>query len=160
MGLSVIREIEIIDTNPDNVCDYGFCGYKSIKQEGYKRKIDWLKKRFSEGMMFKILHSAKEGSVGAIEYVPGKYAWRAVEADGYMVIHCIFIIPKKLKGKGYGSLLVEECLKNAKKGKMHGVAVVTRKGTWMAGKDLFLKNVFEVVDEAQQDFELVAKKFK
>ena len=156
----MIREIEIIDTNPDNVSEYGFCGYKSIKQEGYKRKIHWLEKRFSEGMRFKVLHSAKEGSVGAIEYIPGKYTWRAVDADGYMVIHCIFIIPKKLKARGYGSLLVEECLKDAKKKKMHGVAVVTRKGTWMAGKDLFLKNEFEVVDEAPPDFELVVKKFK
>ena len=155
----MIREIKIIDTNPDNISDYGFCGYKSIKQEGYRRKIDWLKKRFSEGMRFKVLHSAKEGSVGAIEYTPGKYAWRAVDADGYMVIHCIFIIPKKLKGMGYGSLLVEECLKDAKKEKMHGVAVVTRKGTWMAAKDLFLENGFEVVDKAPPDFELLAKRF-
>jgi N-acetylglutamate synthase-like GNAT family acetyltransferase len=160
VGLSIMREIEIIDTTPANICDYGFCGYKSIKQEGYRRKIDWLKKRFSEGMKFKVMHSAKEGSVGAIEYTPGKYAWRAVDADGYMVIHCIFIMPKKLKGKGYGALLVEECLKDAKKEKMQGVAVVTRKGTWMAGKDLFLKNGFEVVDNAPPDFELLAKKFK
>jgi predicted GNAT family acetyltransferase len=154
------REIEIIDTNADNISEYGFCGYKSINQEGYKRKIDWLNKRFSEGMRFKLLHSTKEGSVGAIEYAPGKYAWRAVNADGYMVIHCIFIIPNKLKGKGYGALLVEECLKDAKKERMQGVAVVTRKGTWMAGKDLFLKNGFEVVDKAPPDFELLVKRFK
>jgi len=156
----MMEQIRIIDTNADNICEYGFCGYKDIKQEGYKRKIDWLKKRFSEGMRFKVLHSAKKGAVGAIEYVPGKYAWRAIDADGYMVIHCIFIIPKEYKGKGYGSLLVKECLKDAKKGKMYGVAVVTRKGTWMAGKELFLKNGFEVVDEAPPDFELLVKKFK
>jgi ribosomal protein S18 acetylase RimI-like enzyme len=159
-GLPMIREIEIIDTNPDNVCDYGFCGYKSIKQEGYRRKIDWLRERFSEGMRFKILHSAKDGAAGFMEYVPGKYTWRAVYVSGYMVIHCIAIMSRKYKGKGYGSLLVEQCLKDAKKEKMHGVAVVTRKGTWMAGKDLFLKNGFEVVDKAPPDFELLVKRFK
>ena len=42
---------------------------------------------------------------------------------------------------------------------MHGVAVVTRKGTWMVGKELFLKNGFEVVDTAPPDFELLVKKF-
>jgi GNAT superfamily N-acetyltransferase len=156
----MMREIEIIDTNSDDICDYGFCGYKSIKQEGYRRKIDWLKKRFSEGMKFKVLHSAKDGDVGFIEYVPGKYTWRAVEASGYMVIHCIAIMSRKYRRKGYGSLLVEECLKDAKKEKMQGVAVVTRKGTWMAGNELFLKNGFEVVDEAPPDFELIVKKFK
>ena len=148
----MVKEIEIIDTNLGNICDYGFCGYKSIKQEGYKRKIDWLKKRFSEGMKFKVLHSVKDGDVGFIEYAPGKYTWRPVEASGYLVIDCIAIMSRKYKEKGYGSLLVEECLKDAKKDKMQGVAVVTRRGTWMAGNDLFLKNGFEVVDKAPPDF--------
>jgi L-amino acid N-acyltransferase YncA len=155
-----MEKIEIIDTNADNIYNYGFCGYKNIKQEGYKRKIDWLNKRFSEGLKFKVLHSPKDGAVGAIEYIPGKHTWRAVDADGYMVIHCIFIMLKKYKEKGYGTLLLKECLKDAQKNKMYGVAVVTRKGTWMAGKELFLKNGFEIVDQAPPDFELLVKKFK
>jgi len=155
-----MEKIEMIDTNTDSICNYPICFYKDNKQEGYKRKAGWLKKRFSEGLKFKILHSPKDGTVGSIEYIPGKHAWRAVEADGYMLIHCLFIIPKKYKGKGYGSLLVEECLKDTKRAKMQGVAVVTRKGTWMAGKGLFLKNGFEIVDQAPPDFELLVKKFK
>ncbi|UCB53602.1 MAG: GNAT family N-acetyltransferase [Candidatus Zixiibacteriota bacterium] len=150
----------IVDTNADNIYDYSLCGYKRIKQEGYKRKTDWLKRRFKEGMKVKILHSSEDGSVGMIEYVPGEYAWRAVEAEGYMLIHCLFIMPKKLKGKGYGSLMVDECVKDARKQKMHGVAVVARKGTWMASRELFLKNGFELVDTAPPDFELLVKKFK
>ncbi len=152
--------IEIIDTNAENICHFAFCGYKSIKQEGYKRKLDWFKKRFSEGMKFKILYSVEDGAVGAIEYVPGRYAWRAVEAHDYMVIHCIFIMRKKYKGKGYGVLLLKEALQDAKRKKMRGVAVVARKGTWMAGTELFLKHGFEVVDRAPPDFELLAKRFK
>jgi len=152
-------KIEIIDTNADDICEYGFCGYKSIKQEGYKRKIDWLKKRFSEGLKCKVLHSAKEGAVGFIEYIPGKYTWRAVEARGYMVIHCIVIMKRKYKRKGYGTLLLKQCLQDARKEKMHGVAVVTSKGTWMAKKDLFLKNGFELAQEAPPCFELLVKKF-
>jgi len=74
-------EIEIIDTNANNIHNYGFCGYKNIRQEGYKRKLDWLKQRFSEGMKFKVMYSASAGAVGFIEYIPGKYAWRAVEAS-------------------------------------------------------------------------------
>ncbi len=74
-----------------------------------------------------------------------------------MVIHCIFNIYRKHQRKGYGSLLVQECLKDAQKEKMYGVAVVTRKDTWMVGKELFLKNGFEVVDTAPPDFELLVK---
>jgi len=155
-----LEKMEIIDANSDDIAEYGFCGYKNIKKEGYRKKLEWLKKRFSEGMKFKVLCSPKEGSVGAIEYIPGEYAWRAMEAEGYMVIHCMIIMKRKYKGKGYGALLLKECIKDAKKEKMHGVAVVTRKGTWMVGSQLFLKEGFEVVDKAPPDFELLVKKFK
>jgi hypothetical protein len=51
-------------------------------------------------------------------------------------------------------------MKDAKKAGMNGVAVVTREGTWMAGKELFLKNGFEEVEKALPDFSLLVKKFK
>jgi len=77
-----------------------------------------------------------------------------------MFIHCIFSGFKNIyKGKGYGSLLLDECLKDAMMGNLHGVAVVTRKGPFMAGKELFVKNGFEVVENAPPDFELLVKKF-
>ena len=151
--------LEIIDTNADNIHNYKLCAYKNIKQEGYKRKIEWLKLRFSEGLKFKVLYSADEGAVGAIEYIPGEYTWRAVEANGYMMIHCIYNEYRKYRGKGYGTFLLEESLKDAKRENMHGVAVVTRRGTWMVGNELFLKNGCEVIDTAPPDFELLAKQF-
>jgi hypothetical protein len=78
-----------------------------------------------------------------------------------MFIHCIFSgFKSAYKGKGYGSQLLRECLEDAKKEKMHGVAVVTRKGSFMVGKELFEKNGFEGVDTAPPDFELFVKKFK
>ena len=152
--------IEIIDTNADNILEYGVCGYKNIKRAGYPEKIEWLKDRFSEGMKIKTLYSDKDGTQGMIEYIPGKYCWRPVEASGYMFIHCIFVgFKRAYKGKGFGSLLVDECLKDAKKENLHGVAMVTRKGSFMAGKELFVKNGFGVVDKAPPDFELLMKKF-
>ena len=42
---------------------------------------------------------------------------------------------------------------------MYGVAVVTRKGPFMAGKELFLNNDFKIVDTALPDFELLINKF-
>jgi len=42
--------IEIINTNADNILEYGICGYKNIKRDGYTEKIEWLKDRFPEGM--------------------------------------------------------------------------------------------------------------
>ena len=152
--------VEIIDTNTDNILKYGVCGYKDIKKAGYPEKIEWLKDRFPEGMKIKTLYSDNDGTQGMIEYIPGEYCWRPVEASGYMFIHCIFSGFKNIyKGKGYGSLLLDECLKDATMGNLHGVAVVTRKGPFMARKELFVKNGFEVVENAPPDFELLVKKF-
>ena len=155
-----MERIEIIDTNADNILEYGVCGYKNIKREGYPEKIEWLKDRFPEGMKIKTLYSGEDGNQGMIEYIPGEYCWRPIEAIGYMFIHCIFVgFKRAYKGKGYGSLLMDECLRDAGKGNMHGVAAVTRKGSFMAGKELFVKNGFEVVGKASPDFELLVKKF-
>ena len=155
-----LGEVEIVEANSDNIFDYGVCGYKNIKREGFLEKVNWLKERFAEGLKVKILYSSSDGTQGMIEYIPGDFCWRPVEASGYMFIHCIFSgFKRAYKGKGYGSLLLKECLEDAKKENMHGVAVVTRQGPFMAKKDLFIKNGFEVVDSYPPDFELLAKKF-
>ena len=152
--------VEIIDANLDNILNYGICGYKNLKHEGLRRKIEWLKDRLTEGMKIKTLYSDVDGTQGMIEYLPGEYSWRPVEASGYMFIHCVFVgFKRDYKGKGYGSLLVAECLKEAREKNMRGVAVVTRGGPFMAGKELFVKLGFEVVDTAPSDFELLVKRF-
>ncbi|MCP4608604.1 MAG: GNAT family N-acetyltransferase [Planctomycetes bacterium] len=156
-----MSNVQIIDTNMDNILEYGVCGYKSLKRDGFPEKVEWLRQRFKEGLKLKTLYSDTDGTQGMIEYIPGEYCWRPVEATGYTFIHCIFTGFKRIyKNKGYGSLLFDECLKDAKKEKSHGVAVVTRKGSFMADKGLFIKHGFEVVDQAPSDSELLVKKFE
>jgi L-amino acid N-acyltransferase YncA len=153
-----MKENEIIDTNADNIGGCGFCGYKSGKNEGHRRKLDWLKKRYAEGLRFKVLRSRQFGDIGVIEYAPGSHAWRPVEAEGYFVIHCL-MVNSKHKGKGLGALLLDSCLRDAKKSKCRGVAVVTSSDSFMAGSDLFLKAGFVSV-QSIPPYELLVKKFK
>lgn len=155
------NDIEIIDFTPSNIADYGLCGYKDVEKHlELRRKIDWYKEYYPKGLRIKGLISKSGGYQGMIEYIPGKYAHRPVNADGYMFIHCVFIgFKNEFKGKGYASLLLLECIKEAKTNKMDGVAVVTRKGSFMAKRDIFIKNGFESVDKTQPDFELLALKF-
>lgn len=87
----------------------------------------------------------KKKAHGFIEYVPGEHAWRAVDAKNYLFIHCIWVYPNKNKNKGYGSLLVNSVVDEAKKMGLVGVAVVVSEGSFMADKTLFLKNGFESV---------------
>ena len=152
-------DISIIDTDLEKAAAFGLCGYKNLKKEGLPEKIEWLEKRLPEGLKIKTLLSETDGAQGMIEYIPGEYCWRPVNAGGYMFIHCIFVgFKKKYKNNGYASRLLEQCEHEAKALKKNGVAVVTRKGSFMAGKDLFIKHGYEVVDFAKPDFELLVKK--
>lgn len=152
-----MKEYEIIDTNADNIGGCGFCGYKSGKNEGRRRKLDWLKRGYAEGLRFKVLRSREFGDIGVIEYAPGGRAWRPVEAEGYLVIHCL-MVNRKHKGKGLGALLLDSCLRDAKKSKCRGVAVVTSSDSFMAGSGLFIKAGFVSV-ESSPPYELLVKKF-
>lgn len=140
-------KIKVVNLTHKTMPQYPPKCFLNPKNEGYQIKREWLKKRFSEGLKIKQLYSEKERKcIGFIEYVPGEYAWRAVDAKGYTFIHCIWVSPNKYKGKGYGSLLIKECMNDAKKAGNLGVAVITSEGPFMAGKSLFLKNGFECVD--------------
>jgi ribosomal protein S18 acetylase RimI-like enzyme len=156
--MSQADAIRIVTVDATNVVQYGFFCYKSKpKSEGYRRKLDWLEQRLSEGLKIKIVYEGKR-AVGFIEYIPGEFAWRAVEAEGYLLVHCIWVVGKG-KNKGYGSWLLNECVEDAREMEKHGVAMVTSSGNWLAGKKLLLKNGFESVDQATPSFELLVKKF-
>jgi len=154
-------KMKIISVNSDNISEYKPVCFLNSKNEGYLKKLEWLKERFSQDLIIKLLYLENEKKCnGFIEYIPGEYAWRAVDAKGYMFIHCIWISPNKYKEKGYGSLLVKECLKDAKKEGKYGVAVVTSEGPFMAGKTLFLKNDFNSVAKAKPSYELMIRIIK
>jgi hypothetical protein len=156
-----MTDIEIIDLTPENIADYGVCGYKDVdKHLELRRKIDWFKEYYPKGLRIKALLSKSGGYQGMLEYIPGKYAHRPVDAVGYMFIHCIFVgFKTQFKGKGYASSLIDSCIQEAKNHNMYGVAVVTRKGSFMANKDIFIKKEFIPVDSAKPDFELLVLKF-
>lgn len=153
-----MSEYEIVDTNAGNIGGCGFCGRKDPDNEGYRRKAEWLRKRCAEGLRLKVCRSRECGDIGTIEYVPGEHAWRPVEAEGYLVIHCL-MVSRKHGGKGVGTLLLESCLRDAKKSRCRGVAVVTSSDSFMAGKGLFLKAGFISV-ERFGSYELLVKKLK
>jgi N-acetylglutamate synthase-like GNAT family acetyltransferase len=154
-----MSDYQIIDTNTENIAGCSLCGNKNANNLGHRRKSNWLKERYAEGLLrYKVLRSEKFGDIGMIEYALGNHAWRPVEAEGYFVIHCL-MVHSKHNGKGLGSLLVESCLRDAKKSKCRGVAVVTSTDAFMAKSDLFIKAGFVSVDRIPP-YELLAKKLE
>lgn len=144
----------------DNATETGLCGYKSSKRPGFPEKLDWCSNRFNEGLRIKTLMTEEDGAQGMIEYIPGEYCWRPVDAVGLMFIHCIWVgFKKQYKQIGLGSQLLEVCEKDARESGKAGVAVVTRKTSFMAGSGLFLKHGYRVIESASPDFNLLAKPF-
>ncbi len=63
------------------------------------------------------------------------------------------------KGLGYASKMINACIAEAKDQNMLGVAVVTRKTSFMVGEEIFLKAGFLPVDNKEPDFKLLVYKF-
>jgi hypothetical protein len=61
-----MKGYEIVDTNAENIGGCSFCGYKNSNNLGHRRKTDWLKARYVEGLRFKVLRSGASGDVGMI----------------------------------------------------------------------------------------------
>lgn len=152
--------MEIFGTYPENLQKFGVCGYTKAKTDEISLKAGWLSRQIPLGLKLKTLYSKETGTQGMIEYIPGQYCWRPVDAGGYLFIHCIFVgFKKEYKNLGWGSKLISLCENDAKANGFHGVAAVTRKSSFMADKALFVKNGFKVIEKCHPDFELLAKKF-
>jgi ribosomal protein S18 acetylase RimI-like enzyme len=136
------------------------CGIKSATHPGRREKCHWLQANYRFGLRAKALRDADNKPCGYIEYLPGEFAWRAVEAGGYMFVHCLWNHATRHQRRGWGSAMVEACLNDAREAGMNGVAVVVREGPWLADRRLFLSNGFELVDTAPPDYELLVRKLK
>jgi len=123
--------------------------------EGFQRKLNWVKARFAEGMRIKMFELPQRGF---IEYIPGEYGWRAVNAEKLMFIHCLWVVGKS-RGQGLAGLLLDECINDAKASGKKGVAMLTSERVWLVGKKLLLKQGFQSVAE-YSPFHLMVKKFE
>ncbi len=153
-----MKTTTIIDVTPDNVQEETLFCVKDIKSTGFACKKNWFEKRYEEGLRMKILKDADAKMIGFIEYVPASNAWRPIEAEKFMFIHCITVHSKKYRNKGYGSLLIAEVEKDAKQEGLAGVCVMSSKGAWIADNSVFDDNGFKKIDQ-QGRFELLFKKW-
>ena len=150
--------MKIVEVTPKNAIKETFFCIKDTKRQGFTDKLQWFEKRFKKGLKIKILKNDEDKMIGFIEYVPAKDAWRPVDADNYMFIHCTYIYSKKERSKGYGSILIDDAEKEAKNKGMDGLCIITSKGGWLANKTLFEKNGFKQI-EVKDRYELLSKKW-
>jgi len=150
----------LIDVDAASFDTLPCCGIKSRVHPGRQEKRCWLQTNAQFGLRAKTLLAPDGEPAGYIEYLPGEFAWRGVDAAGYLFIHCLWIYSRRHQRKGWGRLLVEACLNDAKKEGKSGVAVLVRDGPWLADRRLFLASGFAPVDSAPPDYQLLARKFR
>ena len=149
---------EFVTVDGTNIEQHGFFCYKSKRKEpGYLQKRSWLDVRFAEGMKLQLVYEGKR-SIGFIEYIPGDYAWRALYAPNYMVIHCLWVVGTG-KGKGYGTQLLDRCEQDARNAEFDGVAMVTSSGNWLMDNALLRKVGFTEIATVPPTFGLMVKRF-
>lgn len=137
---------EYINITLDNIDQEHICCAISDKKhfEGVFNKKEWLKKRITEGHVFRKLNV--QGKV-FVEYAPLEKAWVPIEGSGFLYIYCLWV-SGKFKAQSYGKQLLEYVINDAKKKGKQGVCVISskKKKSYLADKKFFLKYGFEVVD--------------
>lgn len=106
----------------ENIDKEHICCAMSGKQSIAKK--EWLKARFAEGLVF---YRSTERGKCFIEYIPAENAWVPIIADGYIYINCLWV-SGSLKGHGYSSDLLSECIKDAKEQGKKGVCILSSDG--------------------------------
>ena len=153
-----LGDLQIVTLTEGNLeAEHICCGFADKKAvEGYQLKKEWLCSRFAEGFTFKKFDI--RGKV-FVEYAPAEYAWRPIEAPGYVCIHC-FWVSGRYKGHGLGKRLLQECVDDS--GDKHGIVVVTsgRNKPYMTDKSFFVRHGFEICDTAPPYFELLVRRFR
>jgi GNAT superfamily N-acetyltransferase len=148
----------LVTIGPGNFDALACCGIKAPSHPGRCAKRCWLEAHARFGLHARELFAPGGHAAGYLETIPGEFAWRAVEAPGYLFIHCIWIHAKAYQGKGWGGAMLDACLEDARAAGLRGVAVLARDGPFLAGSRLFLAHGFEPADAAPPDYQLLARR--
>jgi len=152
-------KITLEKVEPGNLSDCGIGCLTDPKNQGYRPKVEWLNRCFAEGLRILLFRDGEGRPLAFLEYVPGEYAWRPVDAAGWLFVHCLWVYPRGRKVGGLGSRLIGACLEEARQARAVGVAAMVSDGAWMAGKEVFLKNGFTQIAEAHR-FQLVIHRLR
>jgi len=148
----------ITDVTPANVQKETLFCIKDIVKLEFQSKRIWFEKQYKLGLRLKILKDVTDKMIGFIEYTPAINAWRPVDANNFMFIHCLVVYSKKDRNKGFGAILINQAEKDAKSRGMDGLCVMTSNGSWITDKRIFEQNNFIEVTKRGR-FELLSKKW-
>lgn len=150
---------DFINLTPENLIDEHLCciirGKKS--HPGVEAKRQWLSERLKEGHIFRKLNAK---ATAFVEYAPLETAWVPVTGDNYIYLYCLWVNGGE-KGKGYGKILMDYCIADAKAQGKSGVCMLgaAKQKAWLSDQAFAKKYGFEAVDITENGYELLALSF-
>ncbi len=134
----------------ENIDREHICCAMSNKQSD--RKKEWLRERFDEGLVF---YRSEERGKCFIEYIPAENAWHPLTADGYIHVDCLWV-SGSLKGHGYSSDLLNECVRDAKAQGKRGLSILSsaKKKGFLADPKYLKYKGFRPADESDCGIQL------
>ncbi len=156
---SVPLNADFINLTAENLADEHLCCIirASKPHPGIEAKRQWLKDRIREGHVFRKLNAK---ATVFIEYAPLETAWVPIVGGNYYYVYCLWVCGD-YKGKGYGKLLMEYCLDDAKEKGKSGVCMLGAKKqkSWLSDQAFAKKFGFETVDSTRNGYDLLALSF-
>ena len=150
---------DFINLTAENLADEHLCCIIRSRKlhPGVEAKRQWLSDRLKEGHVFRKLN---EKATVFIEYAPLETAWVPITGDRYYYLYCLWVLGN-YKGNGYGKLLMEYCLEDAKREGRSGVCMLGahKQKSWLSDQSFAKKFGFEVVDTTDNGYELLALSF-
>jgi Acetyltransferase (GNAT) family. len=134
----------------ENIDREHICCAMSNNQSALKK--EWLRERFSEGLVF---YRSEQRGKCFIEYIPAETAWQPLDADGYMHINCLWV-SGSLKGHGYSSDLLSECVRDAEAQGRKGLCILSsaKKKGFLADPKYLRYKGFSVADTSDTGIQL------
>ncbi len=152
-------DADFMNLTPENLeKEHLCCIIRSKKPHpGVEEKRQWLAQRLGEGHVFRKLN---EKGCAFIEYAPLETAWVPVEGENFLYIYCLWSVTP-YKGKGYGRALMEYCIEDAKEKGKSGICMLgaQKQKAWLTDQTFAKSFGFEVVDETEGGYELLALSF-
>lgn len=150
---------EFVNVTSANLSEEHLCCIIRTRKphQGVEAKREWLRERLGEGHVFRKLN---EKATVFIEYAPLETAWVPIVGDNFYYIYCLWATGNH-KGKGYGKLMMDYCIADAKAKGKSGICMLGAKKqkAWLTDQSFAKKFGFEVVDTTDNGYELLALTF-
>lgn len=144
----------LIALNKDNIASTPLCCIvrKKSGHIGVDTKKAWLSSRLNEGHIYRKI----EGEETAfIEYAPLEKAWVPIDGKNYIYIYCLYILGEA-KGKGYGKILMESVIDEAKEKKKSGIVMLgsNKQKAWLSDQNFATRFGFKETETTSYGYSL------